>query len=381
MLRNLTLFVDQYSHLRRFQRLDRAERSFIFYAESEAYWSYLGPVIVELVERYHQKICYLTSSPDDPLLKSQDQMIRAFYIGSKLIRTILFASLDADLMVMTTPSLGIHYLRRSRHPVHYAYLPHNLISTHSVFEKGAFNYFDTVFCVGAHQVGELREAEKIYDLQPKNLVECGYVKLDQMMNSVKSCHKLSYANEVRILIAPSWSKDGFLANGTAELIGVLISVGHEVVLRPHRQSYVLDPQIIQKIDQMFSSHPKFFWARDLPSDDVLNESHLIISDWSGSAFSFAFGYERPVIFINCPQKINNSDFARFRSPTMEQICRSEVGEILEPDEIKRAPEIVSKICSNITSYTNAIRGSRSKYVFQIGDSAACIAKYIMDKFS
>ena len=39
-----------------------------------------------------------------------------------------------------------------------------------------------------------------------------------------------------------------------------------------------------------------------------DKADLMISDWSGVAFEFAFGLEKPVIFIDLPKKINNSDF-------------------------------------------------------------------------
>ena len=33
----------------------------------------------------------------------------------------------------------------------------------------------------------------------------------------------------------------------------------------------------------------------------------MISDWSGVAIEYAFAFEKPVLFIDTPQKINNPD--------------------------------------------------------------------------
>jgi len=63
-------------------------------------------------------------------------------------------------------------------PVHYVFLPHNMVSTYMDFRKGAHDHFDTIFCVGPHHVKELREAERLYGLPARNLVENGYVRLE-----------------------------------------------------------------------------------------------------------------------------------------------------------------------------------------------------------
>jgi YidC/Oxa1 family membrane protein insertase len=57
-----------------------------------------------------------------------------------------------------------------------------MTSTHMVLRKGAFDAYDTIFCVGPHHVAESREAEQIYGLKPRSLAEIGYVKLDALLD-------------------------------------------------------------------------------------------------------------------------------------------------------------------------------------------------------
>ena len=40
------------------------------------------------------------------------------------------------------------------------------------------------------------------------------------------------------------------------------------------------------------------------------DNDILISDWSGSAFEFAFGTLRPVIFLDLPKKINNESYIK-----------------------------------------------------------------------
>ena len=42
------------------------------------------------------------------------------------------------------------------------------------------------------------------------------------------------------------------------------------------------------------------------------KADIMISDWSGAAFEFAMGLEKPVVFIDTKEKINNTDFQLYK---------------------------------------------------------------------
>ena len=43
----------------------------------------------------------------------------------------------------------------------------SLVSLHTIYRDGAFDYFDTVFCGGPHHNKEVREIEKVKTCQRK----------------------------------------------------------------------------------------------------------------------------------------------------------------------------------------------------------------------
>ena len=43
----------------------------------------------------------------------------------------------------------------------------------------------------------------------------------------------------------------------------------------------------------------------------------MISDWSGSAYEFAFGTLKPVIFVDVPKKVNNPEYIKFKNKPIE----------------------------------------------------------------
>ena len=76
-----------------------------------------------------------------------------------IYKSSLYFLYQERVFIMTMPDLGTFYLKRSVHPVHYVYLFHNMVSSHMTFKPGAFDHFDTIFCVGPHHIDEIRKTE------------------------------------------------------------------------------------------------------------------------------------------------------------------------------------------------------------------------------
>ena len=155
-------FVSEWAELKKINRLSRDERSIVFYAENKASMNHFQLLIHELTEKTNLQICYVTSVKNDPILSTKNQKILPFYIGDGTARTKFFSSLKARILVTDMPDLGKFHIKRSEeYPVHYIYLFHSMYSVHSYLRKGAVDNYDTIFCVGPHQVKEIREIEKI----------------------------------------------------------------------------------------------------------------------------------------------------------------------------------------------------------------------------
>lgn len=365
--------IHNFCELIRFQTLDRSERNLVFYAESESYWGYLYPFIRCLIEDYDKSVCYLTSSLSDPVLDGKIPGIHPFFIHKESIRTILFANLDADIMVMTLPDLGKYRLKRSKYSVHYVFVPHNINSTHMVYNKCAYDEFDTIFCVGPHHIAELREAERIYKLPPRILIENGYVKLDSLYEEVKRRGFSSSDCKRQVFIAPSWPPHSLLEIIGVELIEVLLSAGYSVVVRPHRDTLRVHFDALRK---QFGDRKNFILDEGKSGGSAFYESDLLITDWSGSAFSFAFSRERPVLYIDVPRKILNKEYKRYSQLPLETTIREEIGAVLRPDQVSEVPEYIETMCSQRDEWAEKIRTQRHRWIYNFGSSAKLGADYL-----
>lgn len=365
--------------LRRFRRLPPSERAIVFYAESTADWAHLGPIVEELTDRHQRSICYVTSDAKDPVLSASDPRIRAYYVGSGAVRTTFFRLVDATVMVMTLPDLETFHLKRSVHPVHYVYVFHSIVSAHMIYRKGAFDAFDTVLCVGPHHVAELRRTEEVYGLPPKSLVPHGYGRLDTILKSAAPSRPATSegAGGFRLLLAPSWGECSFIESPVgAELIGLLLDAGHSVTLRLHPMTVRHFPRLAGELAQRFGSSP-FRIETDMREQDSLHESDLMISDWSGAALEYAFGRERPVLFVDMPMKVNNPEHDRIGIPPLEDTIRSEIGAIVDPNDLRAALPRIEEMCGDPEAFRERLREARDRAVYNVGRSASVGAAEIV----
>ena len=72
-------------------------------------------------------------------------------------------------MVLTMLDLQNFHLKRSLHPVRYAYVFHSMGSTHMVDHANSYDHYDSLFCVRPHHVAEISRREALHGLPPKHL--------------------------------------------------------------------------------------------------------------------------------------------------------------------------------------------------------------------
>lgn len=361
--------------LRRFNRLERSERDIVFYAESRADWPHLGPILSELTEQTGRTVCYVTSDESDPLLSDGDPRIRSFYVGSGMTRTTFFRLLDASVMVMTLPDLETFHLKRSVHDVHYVYVFHSMVSTHMIYRRGAFDAYDTILCVGPHHVAEIRRTEEVYDLPAKRLVPHGYARLDAILetHAQQAPRTTSEGPGRAIVLAPSWGECSYIeAPAGRELASLLLDAGHRVVVRLHPMTVRRFPKLAGELERQFGGRPLRV-ETDMREQASLHESDLMIADWSGAALEYAFGLERPVLFIDMPMKVNNPEYERIGLPTIEESIRTEIGAVVHSSDLGSVLPLVDELCANPDAFRDRLRAAREAAVYNVGRSASVAA--------
>ncbi len=356
---------------RRFKLASPELKSIVFYSEGESHWPHLEPVIENLTHEFAREICYVTSSKKDFELRSRLKGVHAFCIGEGVMRTAFFMNLIADVLVMTMPDLNSFHIKRSMAAkVHYVYVFHSIVSTHMIYREKAFDNFDTILTVGPHHDAEIRATESLYGLNPKNLVPHGSGRLDGILAEDRPSldfDSINSRSEVRVLVAPSWGPNGLLETKGEQVVEVLLKSGFNVTVRPHPMTTRNCPEVINRL-RKFEGNDNFNLEVDVSSNDSFYKSHILISDWSGSAFEFAFGLLRPVVFVETPRKINNPKYVEIEFEPIEVSFREKIGKVLLPCDINKLPQMLDEIIVSANHFEESIASTRSLAVHNLNSS-------------
>ena len=366
---------EEWKNLKIFQKLSDDERTIVFYAENKASMNHFRTLITELTEVKGLKICYVTSVKNDKILSSNNEKILSFFIGDGIARTKFFIELKAKILIMDMPDLNSFHIKKSKvFPVHYIYIFHSMFSIHSYLRKGAIDSYDTIFCVGKHHVNEILETEKIYNLKPKKLVEYGFGRLDTLLNEKNEINQNNLEKNL-VIMTPTYGKDNFLEICGIEIINILLDSNFKVLLRPHFRIFQETPELINKIKKTFQDHKNFRLEDGIISKEDFHSSKCLISDWSGISMEYAFVFERPVIYIDVPQKIMNNEMEKIPLIPLEVSIREKIGYVINPKKLNDIPKILTEVDDK--SRTEEIRQIRSETVFNIGTSTKVGSEYIV----
>ena len=370
-------FKSELNDLKKFENLDQTEKQIVFYSENQDSMFIFKSLIDELINQ-DITICYVTSSKDDPNLKSSNEKIKTFCIGEGIMRTKFFLNLKADILIMTMPDLGISYVKRSKvYPVHYVFMFHAIASTHLVYKKNAFDNYDSILCVGNFQINEIRSREKLYKLDAKNLIETGYSHLDNLMKKYSTNKQIPINDPIQVLIAPSWSDDGLFETAIEKNISILLDSGFKVTLRPHPMTQKKSEKKINFLNQKFSSNSNFILEKNIPNFDSFMKSDIMITDWSGAAIEYAFTLERPVLYIDVPKKIHNPDYEELPEIPLEISIRDKIGEIISLSDMEVLPEKIQILCQNPDIIKSKIQKIRGELIGNLGNSSKFEAEFIL----
>lgn len=399
-----------------------ANKHIVFYSESNGFYKYFERLIAYLLDHSNLTIHYITSDPADSIFEKAEKnsRIRAYYIGEKRLITLMM-KMDADIVVMTMPDLENYHIKRSyiKQDIEYIYMFHWCTSTHMVIREKALDHYDTVFCPGPYQTAEIRYAEKLRTLPPKNLIETGYGVIESLAeayeskiqagsveaNEKKKQESPARANEGKkqenlvetnegknqetkrhgvpqILIAPSYQEGCIMDSCIDQLLEQLVQAQCSVVVRPHPQYIRRKPQDIEAFKRRHDTELEqgiFEFQEDFISGDTVWQSDLVVTDWSTIAYEYSLTTMKPSLFINTPMKVVNPNYKQYPMQPLDITLRSRIGRALETDEVKEAGRMVKEMLSCTDDWKEQIASVRGEIMPEFGNSAQIGGKYILSR--
>jgi CDP-glycerol glycerophosphotransferase (TagB/SpsB family) len=276
-----------------------------------------------------------------------------------------------DTRILYTPHAGLNGFDKPPN----ARVVHALCSINSldgVYPDNTFDSYDYIFCVGPHHLDSFRECARRHPvLLGKTLVPAGYPKLDFML-AKRQPRTLSVRSTVVYAPTHIYSVNEGLASvhhyGEA-IINALLSEGHRVIFRPHPVSFWgPERSVVDRICHLHADNPNF--SLDMSTDYTASYSSadLMVTDLSGTGFTFSFGFGRPCIFFS------PSEEAERGLRGIQFDARHCIGASVR--DIDKMIEKVSELCDR--DMANEIDQFRNETVFNVGKSAPYIVDCLED---
>ena len=353
----------------------------VIYSESKGYYKYYSGMIDYICNNSDIEIHYITSDPEDSILFDERSQIKSYYISQDKYLIPLFMKLDCDICVMTMPDLEKYHIKRSRvrKDIEYIYVFHGMASTALTLRKGSLDWYDTIFCHTVDSENEIRKMEELYGTKKKTIVEAGYLLIDDMIAGYSSSeHKEN--NPKKIVIAPSWQPDNLIDVCGEQILDLLVGEDYDVIMRPHPQMVKHSPEKFEELHKKYDG-TNVEIQTDSSSASPVMEADVLITDWSGISYEFAFATGKPVLFIDTPMKIMNPDYEKISPVPIDISLRNVIGKSLRVEDVSEICVHIKELIDNKDKYSEDIKNALNTHVFNVGKSNIVYGRYIIKKLT
>ncbi len=339
-----------------------AASSVVVYCELESHLQNVENVISEISREGKKKIILVLGfNPSHVDLKKMHG-VKIVKAPSRSVMAIMRAR------IFITPCVGF---RRVTSPVG-SRIIHFLISLTSldgVYADHHFDDYDYIFCAGRHQISDFSRWSKKNNWGGKILIRGGYPKLDAQIERVAEWRgsKDKKIAEKVVIYAPThvYSINEKLASFRRhgeEILRTLLDSGFLVIFRPHPVSFKdEDKPLVAKICAEHEGNSRFVLDASKNYIEAYANADLMVTDLSGTGFTFAFTFQRPVIFFAADAQAEAGlDGIQFHR-------RHEIGSVVR--NIHELGEQCWSLMVNKVEMEKKIAQFRDETIFNLGTSA------------
>ena len=100
---------------------------------------------------------------------------------------------------------------------------------------------------------------------------------------------------------------------------------------------------VDEIGNLYGANESFNLETELAIEESLCSSDLMITDWSGASMDYSFGLKKPVLFLDLPKKINNSEYNEINIEPIEVTIRSKIGSVVSIENFVDIHKAINKL--------------------------------------
>ena len=134
---------------------------------------------------------------------------------------------------------------------------------------------------------------------------------------------------------------------------------------------------MDRLKERYANNPDIEIQTDFSSNSTVFEADLLVTDWSGIAYEYAFTTNKPVLFVDTPMKVMNPEYQKIDTVPINIWMRDVIGDRLDPAKAEETEEKVRNLLEQKDAYQEKIQKFVEEYVYNLGHSAEVGAKYIV----
>jgi len=356
------------------KKLSEAQYKYVIYAEDKRYWPFFEYVLDEFEARKIE-IHYFTTSEDDPVFTSNYIYVKGKYIGQNNKAYAFLNFLSADFVLTTTPHLDVFQWKRSKNVKHYCHMVHHPGGS-VLYHLFSLDYFDSVLIPNEKEAAELHMIEQIRNLHEKELIVVGNTFFDRCAEKIKQI-PAEEDHRFTVLVSPSWNNSALLSVFGEKLLDPLSKTGWRIIIRPHPQSLIVEKKMIDTLTEKYKFNSNIEWDFNHENIYTLSKSDIMISDFSGIIFDYAFLFNKPVIVNIQDLDLRYLDaFVLENEPYYIQAIKN-IGVQIDGSALLNIKEIITNLYNNEKMQGERIEIKNTMWQYQ-GESAKRIADFIIN---
>ena len=344
----------------------KTKSKIIIYGEDKRYYNVFKPIIEELIN-LEIPITYYSLSEDDPIFEIKNDLLHSEFIGTGNKAYAKLNFIETDICLMTTPNLDVFQLKKSKGVKKYVHIMH-APSEAALYCLYSLDFFDAVLLNGKNQIDDIRELENLRKTKIKELDIIGSTYLDELekkkeIAEIKS--KFKNNNDKRtVLIAPSWGINGLLTRFGDKLIDAILENDFYCIVRPHPQSLIVEKELIEKLKDKYKDNKNLEWDFDVDNILSLSRADVMLSDFSGVIFDYAFLFEKPAIIPSFTFDKRGTDAIELKDETWTLKTLPKISVSLDENNFSEIANIVSETINNETIKENILKVKEEAYMYR-----------------
>ena len=352
---------------------------YCIFSDSKRYWNVFKPICDEFEQR-KLKLFYFTASPDDPALDEQYEYVKCEFIGEGNKAFSRLNMMKARVCLSTTPGLDVYQWKRSKDVDYYIHIYH-AIDEGLGYRMFGVDFYDAVLLTGEFQGDNIRKLEALRNLPAKELCVTGSTYMDAMKKRLdeSNLEKDAQKDKVKtVLLAPSWGESSILNRYGEKIIRALIATGYKIIVRPHPQMAISDAELLNSLKEKFPENEMFSWNADNDNFDVLKQSDVMITDFSGIIFDYCLVFDRPLIYADTSMNLDPYDAAWIDEPLWRFEVLKKLGIKLEEKDFDNMKQVIDSL-SESDIYRQGREEVKNTAWQLIGQSAEKTVDYLVKK--